>query len=77
MTNVIRHAGGAAAAVTVHYGERSLQLTIADDGESAPANGGGHGLIGMRERVDAFGGTLATGPRSGRGFEVQAEIPYP
>jgi signal transduction histidine kinase len=77
VTNVIRHAGGAAAAVTVHYGERSLQLTVADEGESVNTNGSGHGLIGMRERVSAFGGTLAAGPRSRRGFEVRAEIPYP
>jgi signal transduction histidine kinase len=76
VTNVIRHAGGAAAAVTVHYGDRSLELTIADEGGSVKANGGGHGLIGMRERVDVFGGTLATGPRAGRGFEVRAELPY-
>jgi signal transduction histidine kinase len=77
VTNVIRHAGGAPAAVTVHYGDASLELTVADGGESRPANGGGHGLIGMRERVDAFGGTLAVGPRDGHGFEVRAELPYP
>jgi len=77
VTNVIRHAGGAAAAVTVHYGERSLELTVTDEGEAARTNGNGHGLIGMRERVSAFGGTLAAGPRSRRGFEVRVEIPYP
>ena len=52
-------------------------MPVAHDGESVKANGTGHGLIGMRERVSAFGGTLAAGPRPGRGYEVRAEIPYP
>jgi signal transduction histidine kinase len=78
VTNVIRHAGGAPAAVTVHYGADALHLTVADDGAAASANGTGHGhgLIGMRERVAAFGGTLEAGPRPERGFQVRAELPY-
>jgi signal transduction histidine kinase len=39
--------------------------------------GGGHGLVGMRERAALFGGTLSAGPRNGRGFEVRAVLPYP
>jgi signal transduction histidine kinase len=76
VTNVIRHAGGAPASVTVHYGTSTLQLVIADEGRpSVAAPNGGHGLVGMRERVSAFGGTLDAGPRD-RGFVVRAELPY-
>ena len=78
MTNVVRHAGGAPAAVTVRYGEGALELIVADEGETRRrANGGGHGLVGMRERAAAFGGTLEAGPRAGRGFAVHATLPYP
>jgi signal transduction histidine kinase len=77
LTNVVRHAGGAPAAVTVRYGPRELELIVADEGEARAANGGGHGLVGMRERAAAFGGTLSAGPRPGRGFEVHAVLPYP
>ncbi len=74
VTNVIRHAGGAPASVTVHYGSDSLQLVVADEGRGGELDGG-HGLVGMRERVAAFGGTLEAGPRD-RGFVVRAELPY-
>ncbi|WP_053225668.1 sensor histidine kinase [Solirubrobacter soli] len=76
VTNVIRHAGGAAAAVTVHYGDDALELRVTDEGgESTATSNGGHGLVGMRERVAAFNGTLQAGPRD-HGFEVRAELPY-
>jgi signal transduction histidine kinase len=75
VTNVVRHAAGAAASVTVRYLPDALELVIADEGEGRPGPPG-HGLAGMRERVASFGGTLATGPRSGRGYEVRAVIPY-
>jgi signal transduction histidine kinase len=76
VTNVIRHAGGAAASVTVHYGEAALELRVTDDGgvRTATSNGG-HGLVGMRERVAAFNGTFEAGPRE-RGYAVRAELPY-
>jgi signal transduction histidine kinase len=81
LTNVLKHAGGAAASVTVAYRLDAIALTITDSGEAAPApsNGsaGGHGLVGMRERAALFGGTLKAGPREGRGFEVDAVLPYP
>ena len=75
VTNVIRHAGGAAAAVTVHYGDEALELRVSDEGGERRSGSGGHGLVGMRERVAAFNGTLQAGPRE-HGFEVRAELPY-
>jgi signal transduction histidine kinase len=73
VTNVIRHAK-APAAITVRYAD-ALELTIADEGEGTSSAGGGHGLIGMRERAELFGGTLAAGPTDS-GFVVRATLPY-
>lgn len=81
LTNVLKHAGAADARVTVAYGPDALALTISDSGGGVPtgANGspGGHGLVGMRERVALFEGTISARPREGRGFEVSAVLPYP
>src|SRR4051794_24748836 len=74
VTNVIRHAGGAPATVAVAYDEDALRLVVADEGTGGP--GDGHGLVGMRERATAFGGTLEAGP-TGNGFSVRAELPLP
>jgi len=78
LTNVLRHAGPATATVRVTYGSRELALEVIDDGKgSAPdavANGG-HGIVGMRERAAAVGGTLDAGPRPGGGFRVHAVLP--
>lgn len=79
LTNVLRHAGPARARVAVRYGDRELELEVADDG-SGPGpdgNGAGHGIIGMRERVALYGGSLATGPGDGGGFVVRAVLPIP
>jgi signal transduction histidine kinase len=78
LTNVIRHAGAAHAAVTLRYLPEALEVTVSDDGAgpTAGASGGGHGLVGMRERVALFGGELKTGPRpDGRGYHVHALLP--
>jgi signal transduction histidine kinase len=81
VTNVVRHAGGAPANVTLHYGPGELELVIADEGSATGDPGaaapGGHGLAGMRERAALFGGTLHAGRRDGDGFEVRALLPYP
>jgi signal transduction histidine kinase len=75
LTNTLRHARAGRASVRVGYGE-SLQLEIDDDGVGTSAtNGGGHGLIGMRERVAMLGGSLSTGPGERGGFHVEAQIP--
>lgn len=83
LTNVRKHAGpGAKAEVSVVRVGPSVEVTVLDDGgESAdPAPeptdpGGGHGLLGMRERTGALGGTCFAGPRFGGGYRVHAILP--
>ncbi|MFE1247939.1 sensor histidine kinase [Streptomyces sp. NPDC058735] len=79
LTNVQKHAGSRAKAeVSVVRVGPGIEITVLDDGggeDEAPAAGGGHGLLGMRERVTALRGTLTTGPRYGGGFRVHAILP--
>jgi signal transduction histidine kinase len=77
LTNVRRHAGGARASVRLSYARRALEIDVRDDGDAprAEPRSGGHGLIGMRERVKLFGGTLETGSADGGGFRVHAVLP--
>jgi signal transduction histidine kinase len=75
---VIKHAGPAASAgVTLSWQPGALAVDVVDDGRGAGAlaEGPGHGLVGMRERAAAYGGTVAAGPRPGGGFAVRAVIP--
>jgi len=76
VTNVVKHADRAPTTITLGYGDRALELTIADEGEVSMINHRGHGLVGMRERAELFGGTLEAGPRDGQGFAVKAVLPY-
>jgi signal transduction histidine kinase len=82
LTNVVKHAGEARAQVTIRYGDQDVTVEITDDGRgvTAPTSDGrarvGHGLIGMRERVQVFGGDLETGPCPGGGFRVAARLPF-
>ncbi|HVX44631.1 MAG TPA: sensor histidine kinase [Mycobacteriales bacterium] len=79
LTNTLKHGGPyARARVEVRYGTRRLEIDVEDDGRGASAHGtdGGHGLLGMRERVGVYGGELTVGPRSGGGFIVHATLPY-
>jgi len=77
LTNALKHAGDARASVRIRYGEDSLELEVADDGAGAPAAvaSGGHGLVGMQERVALYGGRLDAGRRAGRGFSVRVLLP--
>jgi signal transduction histidine kinase len=77
LTNALKHAGPARARVTVRYGDNELDVEITDDGSgvATPAPAGGHGLVGMRERVALFGGDLAAGRRLSGGYVVRAKLP--
>ncbi|MEU5762877.1 histidine kinase [Nocardia sp. NPDC047648] len=79
LTNVLRHAPGADATVTVRYTPDSVDITVDNTRPtSAPARsgtGGGNGIIGMRERTHALGGALTAGPRPSGGFRVAARLP--
>jgi signal transduction histidine kinase len=77
LTNTLKYAGPARARVSVRYAPGALELEVADDGASPPSDGsaGGHGLVGMRERVALFGGHLDAGPAPDGGFVVRARLP--
>jgi signal transduction histidine kinase len=78
LTNARKHAGPAHVTVTVRNDAEQLALTIDDDGRgmsTLPADSGGYGLVGMRERASVLGGELIAGPRPGGGFRVQATLP--
>jgi signal transduction histidine kinase len=80
LTNVLKHAGaGAKAGVTIIRGGGTVRISVHDDGAgpSGRASSTAHGIVGMRERAAAYGGTLRTGARPGGGFEVEASIPLP
>ena len=82
LTNTLKHGGRAQASVTVSYEPNEIVLSIEDDGVGADGSrgelgelGGGHGLVGMRERVELYGGLLQAGSRPGGGFVVRARLP--
>jgi signal transduction histidine kinase len=77
LTNVIKHAGPAHAWVLVRYTEHDVMVEVRDDGHAtaSTAAGGGHGLIGMRERAAVHGGKLIAGPAPNGGFRVRARLP--
>ena len=75
-TNAVRHSGARHAAITVRAGAGATELEITDDGRGAPAHAGsGHGLTGLRERVQAVGGTVEAGAGPGGGFRVTVRVP--
>jgi signal transduction histidine kinase len=85
LTNVVKHAPGARATVDLAVSDDRVRIEVADDGGTAGCSPGederpgrpgpGHGIVGMRERIGAFGGWLTAGPRADRGFRVLAEVP--
>jgi signal transduction histidine kinase len=82
LTNVVRHAPGSTSRLTVRYTPHDVEIEVCDDGRSSDARsaiglagaGGGHGLVGMRERVAVYGGELRAGPAD-HGFRVVARLP--
>ena len=82
LTNAARHAAGARVGVRLGYESDAVDVAVVDDGPRADAAhggspGGGRGLLGMRERVSVFAGTIETGPRVDGGFAVHARLPLP
>ncbi|WP_441251593.1 sensor histidine kinase [Kitasatospora sp. McL0602] len=80
LTNIARHARGArAATVTISQDSTDITVEIGDDAPSHPpiraSPLGGYGLVGMRERIEALGGTLDAGPLPGTGWSVRATVP--
>lgn len=86
LTNVVKHAPGARATADVEVSTGSVRVEVVDDGRSAASRSSGeeiregfpsagHGLVGMRERVGAFGGSLVAGPLAEGGFRVLGCIP--
>ncbi|HYN93586.1 MAG TPA: sensor histidine kinase [Pilimelia sp.] len=77
LTNALKHAGPATVEVRLRFGVYWLTVEVCDTGRGPAPGGGaiGHGLVGMRERVALYRGTLRTGPRPGGGFRVYARIP--
>ncbi|MEU6390449.1 histidine kinase [Streptomyces sp. NPDC046939] len=77
LTNTVKHAYAARADVQLDWAERELTITVTDDGTGPGprANGGGHGLVGIRERATACGGTAHGGPGPEGGFRVRARLP--
>jgi len=89
LTNVVKHAPGASATVDISVSEGEVNIEVGDDGgaptgqlrpspSGQPAQlGARHGIVGMQERVGAFGGSLMAGPLPGHGFRVSARVPLP
>ena len=82
LTNIARHAGAAReVTVTLAHDQRAITVEVTDDAPAASSprfpHAGGYGLVGMRERVEALGGTLSAGPRPAAGWSVLAALPAP
>jgi signal transduction histidine kinase len=77
LTNALKHAGPAHATVRISRDDRALAIEVSDDGAGNGNGGsGGHGLVGMRERVAVYGGRLEAGPQpTGAGFALRVELP--
>ena len=79
LTNTIKHAAAGHAEVRVRYHGDHVEIEVCDDGRGgdgpATPNSGGHGLMGMRERVSIYGGELEAGPRAEGGFRLRARLP--
>jgi signal transduction histidine kinase len=81
LTNVLKHAPAASTAVRITYRDDDLLIEVTDDGaaltvrESGGERGSGRGLLGLRERIAIYGGSLEAGPRPGGGWRVRATIP--
>jgi signal transduction histidine kinase len=79
LTNTVRHSGATRAEIRLDWASNSLRIEVSDDGRgpSATPSPDGHGLLGMRERVNLFGGVLSTGRSNLGGYRLVAQLPTP
>ena len=81
LTNAAKHAAGATVRATIRYRDGVLEIDVTDDGSPGvvrvPLPRGGHGLVGMQERVALFGGSLEAATAANGGFRVRALLPLP
>jgi signal transduction histidine kinase len=81
LTNAAKHAAGATVTATLRYRDGTLEIDVVDDGSvevaTVPLPRGGHGLVGMQERVAVFGGSLEAAHSGDGGFRVRARLPLP
>ncbi|MBE0611183.1 MAG: sensor histidine kinase [Dehalococcoidia bacterium] len=76
LTNVRKHSDASRAEVRLRYEEDGLEVEVCDDGKGAAAvDEGGHGLVGLRERVSIYGGEFEAGPRAEGGYRLRARLP--
>jgi signal transduction histidine kinase len=76
LTNALKHADASQAEVALEYAADQLRIVVRDNGHGAlTRNGGGHGLIGIRERVKLYGGEMSTDSANGGGFILSARLP--
>jgi signal transduction histidine kinase len=76
LTNALKHARATHAEVLVRYSDGHVELAVTDDGPGGGSGDkGGHGLVGMRERVSVYGGDLEAGPRPEGGYRLRASLP--
>lgn len=83
LANVVKHAAGARTTIGLTYGTCDIRVEVVSERPAGAASSavpsaapaGGHGILGMSERVSAFGGTLAAGPVDGAGFRVSVRVP--
>jgi signal transduction histidine kinase len=76
LTNVVKHAHTTTGRVTVDYRPDELSIEVTDEGAGHSGSTGGHGLLGMRERVNLYGGQLSAASLPARGFRVHARLPF-
>jgi signal transduction histidine kinase len=77
LTNTLKHAGAGHADVTIRYGVNELLIEIRDNGRGATSTDGlGHGLVGVRERVNVYGGEMTTATAADGGFVLSTRLPF-
>jgi signal transduction histidine kinase len=75
LTNALKHAHANGADVTVRYRPEELEIEVRDDGFGSSTTDGGHGLVGVRERVKIYGGEMAAGTAADGGFVLSTRLP--